>query len=164
MKTNKLGISIIKRFEGLHDGDLSIIGLQPKLDPVGIWTEGWGRAMRYNGKFLKGLNNKDIAYRNITIHTKEEADIALLQDLIVFEDIVMSKINKPINCNKFSAVVSHTYNTGGSSTLFKLVNSGTDSQIREWFENHYIKSGGVYLRGLKLRRKAEADLYFTPCN
>jgi hypothetical protein len=29
-------IDIITHFEGLHDGDLHVIGLQPKMDPVGI--------------------------------------------------------------------------------------------------------------------------------
>lgn len=35
---NEAGISLIKEFESLHDGDLSVIGLQPKQCPAGIWT------------------------------------------------------------------------------------------------------------------------------
>ena len=38
MKTSQIGISLIKHFEGLHDGDLKKIGLQPKKCPAGIWT------------------------------------------------------------------------------------------------------------------------------
>jgi len=33
-------IKLIVRYESLHDGDLKQIGLQPKMDPIGIWTEG----------------------------------------------------------------------------------------------------------------------------
>jgi hypothetical protein len=35
MKNNDL-IELITHYEGLHDGDLHMIGLQPKMDPVGI--------------------------------------------------------------------------------------------------------------------------------
>ena len=55
MKTSQVGINLIKHFEGLHDGDLKEIGLQPKKCPAGIWTQGYGSAMRdKNGNFLKG--------------------------------------------------------------------------------------------------------------
>ena len=63
-------IELIKHYESLHDGDLHKIGLQPKMDPVGIWTEGWGRAMvGKNGKFIKGADNRNVAYASQTIHT-----------------------------------------------------------------------------------------------
>ena len=42
---NKATVDLIKHFESLHDGDLHKIGLQPKMDSVGIWTCGYGRAM-----------------------------------------------------------------------------------------------------------------------
>ena len=48
MRTSNKGIDLIKEFEGLHDGDLSIIGLQPKMCPAGIWTQGYGHAIIYN--------------------------------------------------------------------------------------------------------------------
>ena len=40
MKTGIKGIDLIKEFESLHDGDLKQVGLQPKMCPAGIWTEG----------------------------------------------------------------------------------------------------------------------------
>lgn len=165
MKTNKEGVDLIKRFEGLHDGNLSIIGLQPKRDPIGIWTEGYGRAMRYNGTWLKGYRNKDLAYSLATIHTEAEAEQALKDDLLKFENIVKKRLKVAVNENQFSALVSHTYNTGGSTTMFRLVNeNASDYAIRKWFEDHYVTASGVHLRGLVLRRKAEADLFFrNPC-
>ncbi|MDR6527433.1 GH24 family phage-related lysozyme (muramidase) [Chryseobacterium rhizosphaerae] len=38
MRTSQRGIDLIKEFESLHDEDLKKPGLQPKMDPVGIWT------------------------------------------------------------------------------------------------------------------------------
>ena len=59
MKTSVNGLNLIKEFESLHDGDLSIIGLQPKMCPAQVWTEGYGRAMRNkSGVFLKGTKDK----------------------------------------------------------------------------------------------------------
>lgn len=162
MKTNKEGINLIKHFESLHDGDLKQIGLQPKMDPIGIWTEGYGRAMRDNkGNFIKGKNNSKLAFKNATIHTEPEAELALAQDLVPREHIVAQNIKVAINENQFSALVSYVYNTGGSSTLYKLINSkASDKDIRTWIQQHYIKADGIILNGLILRRKAEANLYF----
>ena len=162
MKTNKEGINIIKHFESLHDGDLKQLGLQPKMCPAGIWTEGYGRAMRDNkGNFLKGIANKQLAFSRATINNEKEAEESLKQDLKNFELIVSRNINVPLNENQFSALVSYVYNTGGSNTLYKLINNGApDKDIRNWFETKYISAGGVILKGLILRRKAEANLFF----
>ena len=52
-------------------------------------------------------------------------------------------------------------NTGGSDTLFKLINDkATDQAIYNWFTTKYTTANGVVLRGLVSRRKSEADLYF----
>lgn len=162
MKTSQIGIDLIKHFEGLHDGDLSVIGLQPKMCPAGIWTEGYGRAMRdKNGKFIKGIENKKLAYSRITIRTKEQAEVALREDLVEFEKIVLSKLKFTVKQQQFDALVSHTYNTGGSDTLFRLVNNKSPNpDIKYWLENKYITGGGKKLKGLIERRKAEAKLYF----
>jgi lysozyme len=163
MKVSKVGIDLIKYFEGMHDGDLKTIGLQPKMCPAGIWTEGYGRAMRdSNGNFIKGIANKKLAYSSITIKTEKEAIEALSQDLIVFENIVMRKIKVDISQNEFDALVSHTYNTGGSNTLFELINNkSNDMIVQNWFVSKYISADGVKLNGLIDRRKSEAKLYFT---
>lgn len=156
MKTSQIGIDLIKHFEGLHDGDLKEIGLQPKKCPAGIWTQGYGSAMRdKNGNFLKGN-----VMPKVTISEKE-AEQLLAKDLEVFENIVMRKVKVLLSQNKFDALVSHTYNTGGSDTLFKLINQNApDEQIRKWFTTKYITGGGKRLQGLVNRRNAEAKLYF----
>lgn len=156
MKTSDIGLSLIKHFEGLHDGDLKTIGLQPKKCPAGIWTMGYGTAMRdKNGNFLKG----NVMPKSTL--TEKEAEELLAKTLEVFENIVMRKIKILIKQNQFDALVSHTYNTGGSDTLFKLVNQKAPSdQIKKWFETKYITGGGKKLNGLIARRKAESKLFF----
>jgi lysozyme len=164
MKTSNIGINLIESFESLHDGDLSMIGLQPKMDPIGIWTEGYGHAMRdKNGNFIKGRANKALAYANITIHTKADAERVLLQDLASREHVVMQNIKIELNQNQFDALVSYVYNTGGSSTLYRLINKkAPEASIRKWFETKYITADGVELPGLVRRRKAESNLFFIP--
>lgn len=163
MKTGSKGINLIKQFESLHDGDLTQIGLQPKMCPAGIWTEGYGRAMRdKSGKFIRGIENKKLAYSLISIKTEQEAISALAEDLIPREHFVMQKIKVPLNQNQFDALVSYVYNTGGSDTLFNRINNKDPERlIRNWFETKYITGGGVVLSGLVRRRKAESDLYFS---
>ncbi len=162
MKTSQIGIDTIKFFEGLHDGNLKQIGLQPKMDPVGIWTEGYGRAMRdKDGNFIKGKENKKLAYANITIHNEEQAEKALTEDIQVFETIVIRKATRILKQNEFDALVVHTYNTGGSKTLLEMVNSN-NPLLLEWWTTHYITGQGnpKPLNGLIARRKAEAKIYF----
>lgn len=164
MKTSNIGIELIKEFESLHDGDLSIIGLQPKMCPAGIWTEGYGHAMRDNkGNFIKGKANKALAYTNAKVKTKEEATKLLFQDLDPREYIISQKIKIPLNQNQFDALVSYVYNTGGSSTLYKLINTkAPQASIKKWFETKYITADGIKQNGLIRRRKAESNLFFTP--
>jgi len=160
MKTSQIGIDLIKHFEGLHDGDLHEIGLQPKMCPAGIWTEGYGRAMRdKNGNFIRGKENKKLAYSLITIRTEEEAEKALQEDLPPYEKQVILKSKRALSQNEFDALVSHRYNTGGSSTLSEMVNS-RNPLLKGWWISHYIIGGGKKLKGLIERRKAEAKLFF----
>lgn len=144
MKTSGAGIDMIKRFEGFHS--------KPYICPAGVATIGYGST------YLNG--------RKVTMQTRPisepEAIAALQTDLIKFERIVRAKLKVPVNQNQFDALVSHTYNTGGSDTLFRLVNTGADADtIRSWFETRYITAAGKVMRGLIARRKAEADLFFS---
>lgn len=163
MKTSQRGIDLIKEFESLHDGDLKQAGLQPKMDPIGIWTEGYGRAMRDDkGNFIRGLTNRALAEKRASVYTEKDAENALRQDLEVYEKIVAQKVKIPLTQNQFDALVSYTYNTGGSDTLWNLINRRADpAKIKNWFLTKYITAGGKVLNGLIRRRKAEADLFFT---
>jgi lysozyme len=166
MKINELGIKLIKQFESLHDGDLKIVGLQPKMCPAQIWTVGWGHALvdPVTRKFLKGPADKEKAYAMYPAMTEVEAEQLLKRDLESFSGAVTRLLKVKLNDNQFSALVSFAYNVGAGnlqkSTLLRLINAnpndpGITAQFMRW-----NKAGGIELRGLTRRREAESLLYF----
>jgi lysozyme len=166
MKTNDNGVNLIKHFESLHDGDLSRIGIQPKKDPLGIWTIAYGHALvnPVTNKFLKGDADKAAAYKAMTDLTLEQAEELLQSDLIIFEKQVLGYVKVPLTENQFSALVSFTFNVGSgnlkTSTLLKLLNTGMYDLASQQFIR-WNKGEGKVLRGLTLRREAEAKLFLT---
>jgi lysozyme len=143
MKTSTKGIDLIKEFEGLR--------LQAYQCPAGKWTIGFGTT-KINGQGVP---------QNLII-SESQAKYLLQQDLIEFEKLVLQNITVQLNQNQFDALVSHTYNTGGSEILFDLINQSSPNEvIRNWMENSYITVDNKILNGLIRRRKAEADLYFS---
>jgi len=157
MKTSQIGIDLIKHFEGLHDGNLKEFGLQPKKCPAGIWTEGYGHAMRDSkGNFLKGKT-----VPKATILNEEQAEILLEKDLEVFELFVIRKLKRVVKQSEFDALVVFVFNCGVSQTLFQMVNS-QNPLLKTWWISHYITGQGnpKPLKGLIERRKAEAKIYF----
>lgn len=158
---NENMIKLISRYESLHDGDLKQIGLQPKMDPIGIWTEGWGHAIvDKNGKFVKGLANKKLAYELSVISTLDDANKYLEIDVKPILLTINRKIKIALNDNQIAALVSFIYNTGGSDTLFRMINA-EDKGLYKWWTTHYISAQGVKLKGLVYRRKSEALLFTT---
>jgi lysozyme len=143
MRVSKSGLKLIKFFEGLR--------LHAYLCPAGVWTIGYG--------------STQIAGRNVSstdVISKENAEILLRNDLLRFEKIVNDRISVKLNQNQFDALVSHTFNTGGSETLFQLINeSASNDLIRNWLETRYTTSKGIVLSGLLKRRRKEAELYFS---
>ncbi|MGE8534098.1 MAG: lysozyme [Chryseobacterium sp.] len=145
MKTSQKGINLIVSFEGFS--------AKPYLDSAGIPTIGHGNTYYPGGK--------KVTMKDPTI-TKEKGAELFAAVLPTYEKIVNSKVKIALNQNQFDALVSHTYNTGGSETLFSLINRrATDSEIKDWFTKRYITAGGKVLNGLIRRRKAEADLFFA---
>lgn len=162
------GSKLIKHYESLHDGDLSMIGLQPKMCPAGIWTEGWGHAMVYQGRFLKGIKDKELAYKlarisDPNIDDEIEAENLFLEDVGMVELVVNRRLKIKLNQDQLDALISHVFNCGVSETLFKLINTKPldSKEIKDWWENKYITAGGVFLQGLKNRRLTEYKLFST---
>ncbi|WGK93801.1 MULTISPECIES: lysozyme [Flavobacterium] len=154
---------IIKHYEGLHDGDLKQIGLQPKMCPAGVWTEGWGSAMiGLNGKFLKGAANKATAFKLAKVKTIEQADALFLVDIRSTLLIIRRKITVTLNESQTEALASFIYNTGGSSTLYRLINTKSPA-LFDWWCSHYVTGQGSKkpLRGLVARRRSEATQFTT---
>jgi lysozyme len=171
---NRATIELVKRWESLHDGDLKKIGLQPKMDPIGIWTEGYGRVIinPATKSPIKGQKNKDLAYKYATIFIVEQALQELHRELGKYADIAARALTfeywSRLNENQKGALTSFVYNCGTGRPEYKIFKNvrffldGTmkkDSLIEYW-QKSVIKAGGVEWRGLKLRRADEAQLFF----
>ena len=164
-KTSTKGNNIIKSFETVHDGDLSIIGLQPKMCPAGYWTSGYGSLVLDNlCKPINGIENKDKAYRFNKIHTVEDAEKQLQIDLVKRENKI-NRLGLNIDQNQFDALVSFVYNLGfgnfSESTLLKLIQNNPKDFMIAYELPKWRRAGGKILPGLVRRRRAEASLYFT---
>jgi lysozyme len=160
-------VNLIKKYEGLHDGDLHQIGLQPKPDPIGIWTAGWGRALRDpdSGRFLTlagGPEDRGEAYRQCHGLDEAKADLWLAEDLREFADDVQALVRVDTNESQFGALVSFAYNVGlgnlKSSTLLKKLNAGDYKGAASEFPK-WTKARGKVLPGLVKRRDAERRLF-----
>lgn len=157
---------IIMHFESLHDGDLTVIGLQPKMCPRGIWSAGFGRALMNTARtrFLIGEKDKAEAYRQYPALTVEEAEQMLDEDIERFEAVVKKLVKVRLNENQRGALVSFTFNVGNEnfkeSTLLALLNAGDYKNAANQFPR-WNKCNGKVLKGLTLRREAESKLFLT---
>ena len=142
MKTSEIGKALIKKYEGCK--------LNAYLCPSKIPTIGYGNTTYEDGSKVK-IGDK------ITLKRAEE----LLDNLLPrYEKLVSKNIKVELNQNQFDALVSYVWNTGGSATLYKLINNKASlNDIKTWWLNKYITGGGKVLKGLVLRRKEEFDLY-----
>lgn len=143
MKTNELGKSLIKKWEGLR--------LNAYQDIVGIWTIGFGSV------FPKVTPGQVI--------TLDEANDRFDIDLARFEQGISSMASVLLNSNQFSALVSLAYNVGlgglkGKGLMNKL-NSGDYKGAADSFPK-YSNAGGKQDPGLYKRRLEEKALFLTP--
>lgn len=161
----KEALDLIKHFESLHDGDLTAIGLQPKMCPAGIWTVGYGRALtNHKGEFLKGESKKAIAYAMYPSMTVELAEQFLLEDVAKFSLSVDKVLMKEPNEFQFGAMVSLAYNIGimnfSKSSVLRYFNEADLARAADSFLL-WKKAGGKILAGLVRRREAERELFLT---
>lgn len=164
MKLSSKGEEFLKCYETLHDGDLSMIGLQPKLDAAGIWTEGYGHAMTLHGKFItiKTHPTLESVLPYISITSERGAEELLRKDISEREIKINNWLSVKLLQNQFDAIFLHTYNCGKSDTLYKLINTKeSDKVIKNWWLTHYLTSGGVPMKGLKLRRMDEWETWLN---
>lgn len=174
-------LALVKHFESLHDGDLKLIGLQPKMDPLGIWTEGYGRVIinPATKKQLRGALNKKLAYKLATMKTPADAEKALAEDFIRLGYNPVAKqmgyyITR-LNTNQIGALSSFVYNAGtGWPVTYKIFENVkryldkemTATQLDQYWQNLCVtgkNSAGVRvrLRGLVRRRKEESTLFLS---
>lgn len=162
---NPATLDLVKAFEGIPDGDPTTVNIDPYLDPVSIWTIGWGHAIRYGGRFLRDEADRALAKSLYpTGITREQAAAILQGDLINAGRDVLAVVGVDLNDNQFGALASFTFNLGlgnlQSSTLLRKLNirdyAGAANEFPRW-----VRANGQVLPGLVKRRAAERDLFLT---
>lgn len=142
MKTSNKSLELIKQHEGCR--------LTAYKCPAGVWTVGYGHT---GADVVPGL----------TI-TQRRADELLSEDVRWAEEAV-NREKLLLNQNQFDALVSFVFNIGAgnfrSSTLLKMIRVNPQSLNIRTELGKWCKAKGSTLPGLALRRKAEADLYFS---
>ena len=157
-KTNAKGIKILHDFEDCR--------LEAYKCPAGKWTISWGNTFYEDNSPVKEGDK-------ITL---ERADKLFAIILSGFEKMANKAITSNISENQFSSFVSALYNIGHgnsrksglirlkngkpSTLLIKINSDPNDPTIRNEFLK-WVSPGTTFTNGLRRRRTAEADLYFT---
>lgn len=156
----------IKKFITGFEG----IFLTPYICPAGVPTIGIGATFYENGVRVT-MNDKAI--------TMERALQLFDFHLGFFERDVNSLLHlssAPLKHFQFDAILSFAFNVGtdidqdnipeglGDSTLLKKVLANPDDPAIEGEFLKWDKSKGVRIRGLTIRRKKEANIYFDRIN
>lgn len=141
----QIAAALCRRFEGCY--------LTPYLCPAGVPTIGYGATSYESGQ--------KVTLRDSAI-TKARAEQLLLWSINNrYLPAVLKLCPGVTDPNRLAALIDFTFNLGAgnlrASTLRRCVNAGdwvgAKVQIRRW-----NKAGGRVLRGLTIRREAEAVL------
>lgn len=141
----RVALALMRWFEGFYP--------QPYLCPAGVPTIGYGATYYEDGTRVT-LSDPPVS--------RERAEALLLHTVnAVYLPQVLRLCPGLDHPDRLAALIDFTYNLGGSalkvSTLRKRVNArdwdAVPSELRKW-----NKAGGRVLRGLTIRRDAEASL------
>jgi lysozyme len=138
MKTSDNGLNLIKSCEGLY--------LKAYLCPAKVATIGYG-------------STRDVKLGMVI--TVDQAIERLKADLAPVE-AYLNKSGLVLTQNQFDALVSFIFNLGegafDKSTLKKeIIEKDVEGIKRQWMR--WINAAGKPLKGLKIRRKLELDLF-----
>ncbi len=144
MRTSEAGILLIKSFEGCRT-----VAYQ---DAVGVWTIGYGHTIDVK----EGMR--------ITQH---QCDVMLEVDIETYENYINKYVIVSLTQNQFDALVSWVYNLGPTnlrnSTMLKVLNAGKYEEVPYQMQR-WNRAGGKVLKGLVVRRTAEAELFKNESN
>jgi lysozyme len=151
-------LNLIQEFEG-YEKKLSDSSIKSYLDPVGIWTIGWGSTRNLD-------ENRPI--REGDVISRSTAERWLQKEVQDTAKVVEQLCNVPITQSMFDALVSFGYNigTGGgglrTSTLLRKLNDkdyeGASREFGRWVHGE-VNGQKAELPGLVRRRKAEESLF-----
>lgn len=153
IKAPDCGLEIIRQYEGLR--------LTPYLCPAGVWTIGYGHVLRHPqaGRMLTVRDGRPDC-RKWSEHDAESA-LRLDADHHAREAARLCP-RVATSPRRLGALTSFAFNLGvgnlHDSTLRRVINAGDDDEAVDQF-GRWVFAGGVRLRGLVLRRAAEATLY-----
>lgn len=149
MRISKLGLELIKQFEGLR--------LKAYRCSAGVWTIGYGHTRN--------------VYPGMQI-SEDTAFALLLEDIWYVEEGINDLVQVPLNQNQFDALCSFSFNVGldidddlkaeglGDSTLLRKLNKGDYLGAANEFIK-WDKAKGKKIAGLSKRRLAERTLFLT---
>ena len=145
----KEGVELVAHFEGFR--------ARPYLCAAGVWTIGEGTTRYPTGRRVRGTDPDC---------TREQARAWLTWALEQSEKAVLRLTTPPLNDKQLAALASFVYNLGSgafrASTLRRRINSGDFDDV-PYQLSRWNKGGGRVLRGLVLRRDAEARLWLEGC-
>ncbi|MGJ7613943.1 MULTISPECIES: lysozyme [unclassified Variovorax] len=154
MKTSKVGVDLIKRFESCR-----LVAYPDPKTGGAPWTVGWGATGAGIGPG--------------TIWEQSQADERLMRDIGEREDLVSAAVTVPLTQGQFDAMVSIVFNVGqGSSsrdgiirlkdgrpsTLLRKLNAGDYAGASLAFDS-WVSSGSNVEKGLRRRRTAERAVF-----
>lgn len=155
---NKRGRELLIEREGLY--------LKPYLDSAKIPTIGIGTIAYEDGRKVRMSDAPITEERAVALLNFELKDKAETLEKFIAKKGLM------LNENQFSALLSFAYNLGcgpiidSGRSMHQALLSGVPYKIREAFMMYNKARGGLFgrliaIRGLTIRRKMEADLFFS---
>lgn len=137
-------LGLVKYFEGYSSKAYKC--------PGGVWTVGYGTTRYPSGTKV----------RKTDICSQEDAEAYLAHELDYAKARVLSLVEVELTGSQLDALTSFVYNLGAgsfrASTLHRRINESNFDDVPYQF-SRWVYAGGRKLRGLVLRRKAEADLW-----
>jgi lysozyme len=94
----------------------------------------------------------------------EHGEELLVGDLAHAQRAVQAYVKVPLTDGQYASLVDFTYNVGAGnlkrSTLLRVVNEQARHRVPAQF-GRWVKAGGRELRGLRIRREREVQLFFA---
>lgn len=150
MKISDTGLAIVMAFEGCLQRLSGKPGyFKPYYCPANVLTIGWGHTNHHEPKFGKDA-----------VWPQAECDRVLRMDMGGFERHVEKLAPEVKDQNRFDALVSWSFNTGGpaSSAVWAYARKADVKETRIRL-SRWNKANGKVLAGLTRRRESEADLF-----